>query len=630
MGQLRKKIQEFYEEDINSRICPGKKDFVKKNKIRRQKRFLLDTIKNLYLKYLKINPHPKISYRLFCRYRPFWVKAMNVADRDTCKCVTHANMELMVDSLYSNKIISGKTPAQVIKDTCCNDHDENCLLRECSKCKNSSILYNDYDENLTIQYFKWLNLNQAYFDKKTQTTKFTKKIAKAAKQVKVSDFVQQFECQLKSFMCHSARIGHQNNFIKTLKESLQPNELILHCDFSENYSLKYSQEIQSYHFGGSRQQITMHTSVAYSNLQNTGVNVDSFCTLSESLDHNPPAIWAHLFPLFKFYANKGIRKLHFLSDSPSTQYRNKDMFSFIANQLKKHFNDIEEVTWNYSEPGHGKGAPDGIGGVCKHTADRIVAQGQDISTFQNLVLVLREHCTGVHFFEITNEEIQYCKDLIKNTKRLSFHGTMKVRQIKTFTGTRILFLRSLSCLDCQEFCKHFELGQLNYNNGTKVDREISKSTFNATERKLKNSLLLSKRNASHKKLKYEDVYSDEENTNEPICSKSSTSIKTGSYILVNVKKEKNKIKDAKTFDTYRYAAVCQSDVDNDGEVTVAFLKIISDKSNRNEQVFRLDEQDKSCIEYDQIVKVLPQPNLVLKGNRVYYKFPEIVDIFESA
>lgn len=37
---------------------------------------------------------------------------------------------------------------------------------------------------------------------------------------------------------------------------------LLHFDFSENYGCKYS-EVQSAHFGGSKSQITLHTSVLY-------------------------------------------------------------------------------------------------------------------------------------------------------------------------------------------------------------------------------------------------------------------------------------------------------------------------------------------------------------------------------
>ena len=39
---------------------------------------------------------------------------------------------------------------------------------------------------------------------------------------------------------------------------------------------------------------------------------------------------------------------------------------------------MNHVNWSFLEAGHGKGAADGIGGVLKRTADRIVAQGADL------------------------------------------------------------------------------------------------------------------------------------------------------------------------------------------------------------------------------------------------------------
>jgi hypothetical protein len=35
-------------------------------------------------------------------------------------------------------------------------------------------------------------------------------------------------------------------------------------------------------------------------------------------------------------------------------------------------------TWNYVEVGHGKGAPDGVGGALKRSADAAVAMGTDV------------------------------------------------------------------------------------------------------------------------------------------------------------------------------------------------------------------------------------------------------------
>lgn len=64
-------------------------------------------------------------------------------------------------------------------------------------------------------------------------------------------------------MKHISNIVMQFEAIKQLKFNLKEDEILIHVDFSENYSLKYNEEIQSFHFGGSRGQVSLHTGVIY-------------------------------------------------------------------------------------------------------------------------------------------------------------------------------------------------------------------------------------------------------------------------------------------------------------------------------------------------------------------------------
>lgn len=48
-------IHRFYEDDNNSRCAAGKKECITRNKIKKQKRYLLDSLKNLHHKFLKTN-----------------------------------------------------------------------------------------------------------------------------------------------------------------------------------------------------------------------------------------------------------------------------------------------------------------------------------------------------------------------------------------------------------------------------------------------------------------------------------------------------------------------------------------------------------------------------------------------
>lgn len=65
--------------------------------------------------------------------------------------------------------------------------------------------------------------------------------------------------------------------------------------------------------------------------------------------------------------------------------------------------------------------------------------------------------------------------------------------------------------------------------------------------------------------------------------------------------------------------------DNDGELTVTFMKICDDKGH----TFRMDEDDISDVSFEQILEKLPQPDLSPKGRRLFYYFPIAVSVFEK-
>lgn len=67
--------------------------------------------------------------------------------------------------------------------------------------------------------------------------------------------------------------------------------------FSENFACKLAEEIQTYHFGASREQARLHSGVL---IVKEKENPIPFSTISASKDHTPAAIWAHLRPILCF------------------------------------------------------------------------------------------------------------------------------------------------------------------------------------------------------------------------------------------------------------------------------------------------------------------------------------------
>ncbi|KAF6200319.1 hypothetical protein GE061_006622 [Apolygus lucorum] len=114
----------------------------------------------------------------------------------------------------------------------------------------------------------------------------------------------------------------------------------------------------------------------------------------------------------------------------------------------------------YREAGHGKGAPDGIGGTVKRTADKLVAQGNDILNVESFIEALSKKLENVVLFQVESSSIQdSIKSLPQNVS--SFKGSMKVHQVVWRREVKHLEMKMLSCFVCQykRKCKHHTIGQ---------------------------------------------------------------------------------------------------------------------------------------------------------------------------
>lgn len=112
-----------------------------------------------------------------------------------------------------------------------------------------------------VTYYQWQYETTSY--EKDGKMKTVRKPVKKEIKVQIRKLVQQVEETLPLVFQHVATITHQYQLIAELKRKLTQNEVLIHIDFSENYSYKYNEEIQAVHFGGARQQITLHTGVLY-------------------------------------------------------------------------------------------------------------------------------------------------------------------------------------------------------------------------------------------------------------------------------------------------------------------------------------------------------------------------------
>ncbi|CAH2018325.1 unnamed protein product [Acanthoscelides obtectus] len=98
--------------------------------------------------------------------------------------------------------------------------------------------------------------------------------------------------------------------------------------------------------------------------------------------------------------------------------------------------------------------------------------------------------------------------------------------------------------------------------------------------------------------------------------KSKTSYGGGDYVLVKL------IMRGKE---YRYAAVCSKYDDEDGELTVTFLKVC----NKDGTEFKINDNDIADVPYKDVIEKLPVPNIIVKRNTVLHKFKKSINVYEK-
>jgi hypothetical protein len=131
----------------------------------------------------------------------------------------------------------------------------------------------------------------------------------------------------------------------------------------------------------------LHPVVAYYRLsENEDLEHKNFVFVSDLNHHNSTAVLTilhKLLPVLKVQI-PGINTIHYWTDSPSSQYRNRYIIHVIANH--QQIFDVN-ACWNYFESEHGEGPCDGIGGTCERRASEAVKQGkatiQDAHEFYN-------------------------------------------------------------------------------------------------------------------------------------------------------------------------------------------------------------------------------------------------------
>ena len=151
--------------------------------------------------------------------------------------------------------------------------------------------------------------------------------------------------------------------------------------------------------------------------------------VSDEERHNAVLVYTFIKELISHIRNtfeKDIACIHFWTDSPTSQYRNKTIFNIIS--LHKQLFQTS-ATWSSFETGHGKRSCDGLGGASKRIADDAVKHRkttiQDATDYwaanQSETSTVKYIFVAKEKYDVSQEELAiYAQGL------LTFKCTMKV------------------------------------------------------------------------------------------------------------------------------------------------------------------------------------------------------------
>lgn len=399
--KLRRQIETFLERDENSRVMPGKADKTKTKDGHVQTRVLNDNMSNLRMKFVT-ETTTKISLATFCRLRPKYIRLTKYITRNKCLCQKHQNMALL---LRGAKCVGADVPLSP---------DE--YARKLKEANPQNLITSV--KNPLIKYQQWMKVSEDDGKKRTKVVE---------KEVETEAFCKKFLEASTEFKEHVNRVNLQYKAMKELKDNLPEGHIIVQMDFSENFTCISADEVQSAYFNSSS--VTLHPTVVYYR-KDGALNHKSIMFVSDDNGHNVGAVYTFMKKLLpEVRSSMDIEHVHYWTDSPSSQYRNKTAF-YITSAHKDTFG--VSASWDYFEAGHGKGPCDGLGGAAKRMADLSVKQGKcTIQGAKDFFDWGQNYQKSVKYIYVSKSECDKSREEIAeiNKTLTPVHGTLTVHSV---------------------------------------------------------------------------------------------------------------------------------------------------------------------------------------------------------
>lgn len=280
----------------------------------------------------------------------------------------------------------------------CKNPKPNCYLNQCTSCPKIE----EFSDHV-IQILEGRNIEEVIFSAWQATIDALKKECLVSE-----DFVDELCDRLKTSIPHNFISKIQSKFVSDWKEHLNKCEVLVQCDFSENYEYVVQDVAQAFHYNN--EQCTVHPIIFYYN-SGTAINHCSIVLLSNSTTHDVAAVYIMqeiLIPEIRKVC-PGVKKIIYVTDGAKQHYKNR----FQMMNLMHHFEDFGiEAEWHFHATTHGKEACDGVEAILKREATRASLQARPneaLLTSEALYKWTKNKFKDMQFFLYTKEKHEKTK-----------------------------------------------------------------------------------------------------------------------------------------------------------------------------------------------------------------------------
>ena len=265
----------------------------------------------------------------------------------------------------------------------------------------------------------------------------------AKKEEPFEQFCAGFIQEMNEFKMHASRVAGQYAAIQELKQRLSVNHATIQMDFAENFTCHYMEEVQSAYYNKS--QVTIHPMVVH--YKNADGNLDhkSFVGISPDRSHTATQVFGFIKKLVGELKQllPTLTTVHYLTDSPTSQYRNRSIFNIIAHHRNMFGLDC---SWQFFEAGHGKGPCDGVGGAVKRNATTAIKKGITIQGAADFYRWgVTQTASLVKYTFLDEQEVEQAEVELDAMKAVAVKGTIKIHSVTSVREGQV-YVRNISCM----------------------------------------------------------------------------------------------------------------------------------------------------------------------------------------